>query len=230
MYLTDEQIEQLEARLPDSSQLLSDEPPMETSMYYRQLALLVTGLEWLWREQEDFFVGANLTIYYSLKQVRNRDFRGPDFFLVKDVPPGERKSWVLWEEDGKYPDLIIELLSESTAATDKGPKRELYQNQFRTPEYFWFSAETFEFRGFRLAGSQYAEISPNDRGWCWSEELGLYLGVEQGKLRYFTREETIVPTPEEAESQEQQRADQERQRAERMALYIRAQGIDPDTL
>lgn len=96
-------------------------------------------------------------------------------------------------------------------------------NQFRTPEYFWFSPETFEFRGFRLADSQYAEISPNDRGWCWSEELGLCLGVEQGKLRYFTREETIVPTPEEAESQE-------RQRAERMALYIRAQGIDPDTL
>jgi hypothetical protein len=32
------------------------------------------------RERQDYFVGGNMFIYYSRRQVRNRDFRGPDFF------------------------------------------------------------------------------------------------------------------------------------------------------
>ena len=33
----------------------------------------------------DYFIGANLTVYFSLQQLKNRDFRGPDFFLVRNV-------------------------------------------------------------------------------------------------------------------------------------------------
>lgn len=82
MFVTAQQLEQ---QMPDATRLLSDEPEMETSLHYMQLLLLVTCLEWLWRDREDFFVGANLTIYFSRQQLRNRDFRGPDFFLVKDT-------------------------------------------------------------------------------------------------------------------------------------------------
>ncbi len=103
----------------------------------------------------------------------------------------------MWEEDGKYPNLIIELaqrsrasllarnvelLSTSTATTDRTRKKDLYQERFRTPEYFWFSPDTLEFEGWRLMG-RYQEITPNPQGWRWSEELGLYLGVEQEQLR-----------------------------------------------
>jgi Uma2 family endonuclease len=35
-----------------------------------------------------------------------------------DVEIGERKSWVVWEE-GKAPDIVIELLSASTATQEK---------------------------------------------------------------------------------------------------------------
>lgn len=77
--------QQLEAIMPDASQLLSDEPEMESSLHYMQLLLLVTCLEWLWRERNDFFIGANLSIYFSRQQLRNRDFRGRDFFLVKQT-------------------------------------------------------------------------------------------------------------------------------------------------
>jgi Uma2 family endonuclease len=38
--------------------------------------------------------------------------------VVLDVPRRERKSWVVWEEE-KAPDVVIELLSESTAKKDK---------------------------------------------------------------------------------------------------------------
>jgi Uma2 family endonuclease len=108
--------------MPDASQLESDEPEMESSLHYIQLALLVACLEWQWRERNDFFIGANLTVYYSQQQLKNRDFRGPDFFLIADTEKRPRRSWVVWEEDGKYPDLIIEcylVLPPESIATKK---------------------------------------------------------------------------------------------------------------
>lgn len=228
-------IEELEAQLPDATQLLSDEPEMESSLHYQQLLILVTCLEWLWQDRTDFFIGANLTIYFSRQQLRNRDFRGPDFFLVKPTEKHPRNSWVVWEEDGKYPNLIIELLSSSTAATDRTLKKDLYQNQFRTPEYFWFSPDTLEFQGFRLSGQRYKEISINAAGWRWSEVLGIYLGVSEGQLRYFSAEGIKLPSPEEAATQLKQQAEQQQQRvvqaearAEQLTAQLRALGIEPE--
>lgn len=115
--------QQLEAIMPDATQLESDEPEMESSQHYMQLMLLVSCLEWLWRDQDDYFIGANLTIFYSRQYLKTKDFRGPDFFLVKQTEKRPRKSWVVWEENGKYPNLIIELLSDSTARVDRNFKK-----------------------------------------------------------------------------------------------------------
>lgn len=209
--------QELEAMMPDATQLLSDEPEMESSLHYAQLALLVACLEWLWRDQTDFFIGANLTIYFSRQQLRNRDFRGPDFFLVKQTEPRPRNAWVVWEEDGRYPDLIIELLSTSTANVDRTLKKDLYQNRFRTPEYFWFSPETLEFQGFRLVGHEYEAILPNEHGWRWSEELDLYLGVEANQLRYFSAQGEKVPTMAEAIAQSKAETEQAIAQSEQLA-------------
>ncbi|OCR02188.1 hypothetical protein BCD67_06090 [Oscillatoriales cyanobacterium USR001] len=228
--------------MPDASKIESDEPEMESSLHYIQLALLVACLEWRWRDRNDFFIGANLTVYYSEQQLRNRDFRGPDFFLVRNTQKHPRRSWVVWEEDGKYPDLIIELLSDSTARVDRKEKKILYQNRFRTPEYFWFDPEDLEFAGFRLIGQHYQAIVANQSGRLWSEVLGLYLGIYDRKLRYFTQDGQLVPTPEEAAwqaqeqaeqaqeqaEQAQRRAEQAEERAERLATQLRTLGIEPE--
>ena len=189
---------------------------------------MVSCLEWLWRDRSDFFIGANLTVYFSRQQLKNRDFRGPDLFLVKPVQKYPRKSWVVWEEDGKYPDLIIELLSDATARVDHTLKKDLYQSRFHTHEYFWFSPETLEFAGFRLMGRTYGAIAPNPAGLLWSEVLELYLGIHAGRLRYFDAQGQLVPTPEEDAEQAQQRVEQAQRRAERLAEQLRSLGIEPE--
>jgi len=190
--------EQLEALMPDGTQVESEYIEMESTLHYLQLALLVSCLDWLWKDRTDYFIGANLTIYFSRQQLRNRDFHGPDFFLVKNTSKHPRKSWVVWEENGKYPDLVIKLISKSTAEIDKTTKKNLYQNQFRTSEYFWFSPDDLELMGFKLVGLEYQEITPNTTGLLKSEVLGLFLGIYQEKLRYFTTEGDLIPTPDEA--------------------------------
>lgn len=201
---------ELELQMPDATQLLSDEPEMESSLHYMQLLLLVTCLEWAWQERDNFFIGANLTIYFSRQQLKTRDFRGPDFFLVKNTNRVPRNSWVTWEEDGRYPDLIIELLSDSTANVDRTLKRDLYAERFHTPEYFYFSPDTLEFAGFRLDINKYQPIAPNAQGWLWSETLGFFLGIHERQLRYFSLEGILLPTPQEAAKNEILKANQAR--------------------
>jgi Uma2 family endonuclease len=198
------------------SDLYSDEPPLESDLHLLQIKILLDCLNWWWRDRNDVYASANLTIYYNQKKIKSRDFRGPDFFVVLGTERKPRKSWVVWDEEGKYPNLIIEILSQSTAATDRGLKKQLYQDIFRTPDYFWFDPETLEFSGFHLVDGQYEPLQPNPQEWLWSHQLQLFLGIHNNQLRFFAPEGQLIPTPEE--------------RAERLAVKLRELGVDPDTL
>ena len=209
----------------------SDEPPLETYLHLTQIILLLKSLEWLWQDREDYFAAGNLTIYYSPNQKKSEYFRGPDFFVVLGTPKNpNRKSWVVWEEEGKYPNVIIEILSDSTAATDRGEKKEIYQDTFRTPDYFWFDPYTLEFQGFTLISGKYQPIEPTEQGWLWSEQLQLYLAIYEEKLRYFTRDGELVSSPEEAASQEKQQKELALQENEQLKARLRELGINPDKI
>lgn len=212
------------------SDLYSDELPLETELHLEQIMLLLKCLKWLWRDRTDFYATGNLTIYYSLNKRKSQDFRGPDFFVVLDSDRKTRKSWVVWEEDGKYPNVILEILSESTATTDKEFKKKLYQNTFRTPDYFWFDPYTLEFAGFHLVDGKYQPLEANNQGHLWSQQLNLYLGIHQGLLRFFTPEGQLVPTPEEEAESERKQKEWAINRAERLAAKLRELNIDPDTI
>jgi Uma2 family endonuclease len=194
--------------------LYSDEPPLESSLHLQQLMLLLKCLNWLWKDRDDYFTGGNLTVYYSPNQKKSEDFRGPDFFVVLGTENRERRSWTIWEENGQYPHIIIELLSDSTAAVDRGLKKTLYQNVFRTHDYFWFDPQSLEFAGFHLLDGTYQALEANAAGHLWSQQLGLFLGIHESKLRFFTPDGLLVPTPEESAEAENQRAEAESQRAE----------------
>ena len=119
--------------------------------------------------------------------------------------------------------MIIEVLSESTAKADRETKKQIYQDTFRTPEYFWFDPETLEFQGFVLVAGEYEAISLSTNGYLWCRQLGLSLGVYESKLRFFTAEGELVLTPEEAATEAQQRVD-------RLSDRLRDLGVDPDTV
>ncbi|PHM07418.1 Uma2 family endonuclease [Nostoc sp. 'Peltigera malacea cyanobiont' DB3992] len=224
--------------------ILSDEPPLESDLHREQIDLLIRILKLWWRERQDFYASGNLTIYYSPNQKKSEYFRGPDFFVVLGTQKKDRKSWVVWQEDGKYPNLIVEILSSSTTAVDKGLKKQVYQDTFRTPDYFWFDPVTMELQGFHLVDGKYQEIQVTTDGRLWSQQLELYLGVYEGKLRFFTTENQLILSSEELAEQERLRAEQAEERAEqaeeraqqaeqeiaRLREALRIQGIDLENI
>lgn len=201
--------------------------PMESPRHKLQMELLIDPLV-IWLGDRDAYVGGNMFVYFSPDQVKTKDYRGPDVFVVLDVPKGERKSWVTWYEP-KAPDIVIELLSDSTAAIDKGRKKEIYQNQLRATEYFWFNPfDAADLAGFSLSGGSYEPIALNPQGQLISQTLNLALvrwsggfkGTEATWLRWATLDGMLLPNDQESTEQERQRAEQERQRAERAELEL----------
>jgi Uma2 family endonuclease len=227
--------------LPRIKLLEGDGEPLESDWHVVQIHLLDELVRQLWSGRTDFFCGGNMFIYYSLRQARSVRrgrplYKGPDFFVVKDVDGTKpRKYWSVWAEEGRYPDLIVELLSPSTAQKDKEDNLRLYAHTFRTNEYFWYDIDTGELAGFRLREGEYVPIEPDERGWLWSRELGAYLGIWEGVyqgrryrwLRLYYPDGSLVPTAAEAERQraEQalQQAEAERQRAEQALQQAEAE-------
>lgn len=193
----------------------SDGIPLDGHRQRIQMNLLIDVIRQAMaaRGREDFFASGNMFVYYSVEQARNvaegrRYFRGPDVFFVDRVAPKkqERKAWVSWEEGGRLPDLIVELLSPSTEKIDRNDKMKLYSRVFRTRDYFLYDLDSATLEGFRLAGDLYQPIRPDGRGRLRSEVLGLDLGLWQGSLegeettwaRLFTLDGALVPTRAEA--------------------------------
>ncbi len=115
--------------LPTQDDLPScDKVSMEAEQYRFQMELLVNSLKpWLYQSNRGY-VNGNMFVYFSPDQIKNEDFRSPNVFVVLGVSNHVRKSWVIWDE-GKVPDIMIELLSETTIKTDKSKKKRIYQDK-----------------------------------------------------------------------------------------------------
>src|SRR5689334_6767983 len=166
--------------MPPTNLIFDDGVPLESNRHRIGMNTLIRSLQHAWADRNDYFTGGNMFIYYSSAQVKNRDFRGPDFFVVLDIDGSyPRQGWVVWDENGRYPDVIVELLSESTQEVDKGAKKNLYERIFHTRNYFIFDPfDANSLQGWQLDSSQkYQPLQLDSRGWLWCEALGLYLGT-----------------------------------------------------
>ncbi len=225
--MTPAELEYLGITIPPTQDELpyDDGDNMESERHKLQMDLLIdTLLPWL-DQREDGYVGGNMFVYYSMAQVKNQDFKGPDVFVALGVPKGERKSWVCWEEE-KAPDLVIELLSESTAEKDKHQKKFVYQNRMHVPEYFWYDPfNPNDWAGFRLVGGGYEAIVLNEQEQLISQVLGLalvrwqgsYKGISTTWIRWAYLDGTLLPTPTE---QEQQRAEKAETQVQQIARNL----------
>ena len=226
-----EELDAFTRQLPET-----DGVPLESPWHLAAINLLIEILTYLWRDRSDFFVGGNMFLYYSLRHVRNEDFKGPDFFYVSGVDRHRpREFWVVWEEGGKYPDLIVEFLSRTTAEADRTTKKTLYEQIFHTPEYYCYDPDEHRLEGWHLVNSKYQAMIPNERGWLWSDVLQLWLGNWAGEyqgqqgiwLRCYDAKGQLIPLKAEAEQQraeaEHLRAEAEQRRAEAERLRAEAE-------
>jgi hypothetical protein len=50
--------------------LWSDEPQLASDLHLQQIIILLTSLELLWCDQNDYYASGNLTVYYNEEQLK----------------------------------------------------------------------------------------------------------------------------------------------------------------
>ena len=140
-------------RLPDIPEREPDEVTQYDQLFHRGLS---NDLRVRFGNYDTTLVGADHWIVPDADFDKRRA-RYPDLLVAFGVDPEAYRAsnGYIIEEQGKPPDFVLEVASESTGEADVGPKREYYQS-LGILEYWRFD-ETGEHHGTRLAGERLAE-------------------------------------------------------------------------
>jgi Uma2 family endonuclease len=176
----------------------------------------------------NFAVGQDSGIYWRLTDPPERGAIAPDWFYVPGVPPDldghYRRSYVLWKEHIS-PAVIIEYASgDGTQERDRTPREGkfwIYEQAVHGGYYAIVVVETGELEVYRLEGTRYRRLEPDERGHYAIEPLGVALGIWHGLfwnetapwLRWYDTQGNLLPIGEERAEQERLRAEAERLKA-----------------
>ncbi len=172
---------------PDSD----GEPVAESDYQFYPLTDTVRALRQHLANRPDVYVAGNMLVYYRMNDVAAR--LAPDVFVVFGVPDHPRRSYFVWRE-GKAPDFVLEIASESTVNHDLGDKRDRYA-AMEVREYWRFDPtgealdaplecdvlEDGEYRAVELS------LDADGTVWGHSPLLGLdiYAPAGEGRLRLY---------------------------------------------
>ncbi|WP_375513358.1 Uma2 family endonuclease [uncultured Nostoc sp.] len=164
--------------------------------------------------------------------------KAPDWAYIPNihVEREEVKRSYTPQLQGEIPVIVMEFISDtqeteySIKSTYPPGKWFFYERILKVPNYIIFEPDSGSIEMYRLDNTeQYIlqEADQNQR--YWIAEMNLYLGVWQGTrenrtgkwLRWWDEQGNLLPWGTEL-------AEQERQRAERLAAQLRAAGIEPE--
>ncbi|WP_017314999.1 Uma2 family endonuclease [Mastigocladopsis repens] len=163
--------------------------------------------------------------------------KAPDWAYVPSIRVAreEVKRSYTPQLQGDMPVVVMEFISDtdgteySIKPTYPPGKWFFYERILKVPNYFIFEPDSGSLEAYRFDNTgQYLLQAPDENHHHWIPEMNLYLGVWQGTrenrtgywLRWWDEQGLLLWGSELAE--------QERQRAERLAAQLRAAGIEPE--
>jgi Uma2 family endonuclease len=186
----------------------------ESDVHRRVIIDLIGALETYYAGKQ-VYVSGDLLLFYE--PGNRRRHVSPDVLVTIGLELGDRLNYILWQE-GKPPDMVIEVTSKTTRREDLEDKFVIYRDQIKVPEYFLFDPLGDYLRpqlqGYRLRGGEYVPIRPV-RGRLVCKGLGLELAAEGKALRLFDqRTGQALLSPRESAEQALEQAEQALQQAE----------------
>ena len=200
----------------------SDGMPMaDNTRQFRYIVMIQGGIDALFKDDPEVFVAGDLLWYPT--EGNNQLRVAPDVLVAFGRPKGDRGAYLQWREGNVAPQVVFEVLSPGNTLLEMTRKLRFYE-RYGVEEYYVYDPDRGELAGWQCAGESLEEITPIE-GWI-SPRLGVRFNLEGAEL-VLTRPdgrrfETFVELTERAEA--------ERQRAERLAARLRALGVDPAEL
>lgn len=198
----------------------------ETQTHAQDMMDLIQSLQDHYEADPEVYVWGNLLLFYE--EGDRRKHVSPDVFVVFGVPKQPpRPNYLIWDE-GKGPDVVMEITSKTTKAEDQNKKLVLYRDVMKVPEYFQFDpTEDYlkpPMQGFRLVEGAYLPIMPV-AGRLPSALLGLHLERDGVELRLFDPATgRRLPTPRERAAEARAENERLRQEVEALRRRLSAEG------
>jgi Uma2 family endonuclease len=195
----------------------SDGKPMaETRLHMQVMIDIIQALEDHFAADPMLLVGGNQLLCYE--EGNRRRHVSPDVYIIRGVSKLPLRENILPWVEGKAPDVIMEITSKTTRREDQTKKHTIYRDLLKIPEYFQFDpTEDYlkpSLQGVRLIGNNYEPIIAVD-GRLPSEILGLHLERSGNFLKLWDpARRSWLLTPGERVKEQEQLAEQQRQRAE----------------
>jgi Uma2 family endonuclease len=230
-------------KLPDDFQL--EEQPVENTGQPLIAGALREILELMGYIKPEMLIASNFGLCATVNS--ELVIKAPDWVYVPSVLPIEpgkdRKSYTP-QLEGEIPSVVMEFLSEtdggeySVKRTYPPGKWFFYEQILQVPTYVIFDPAIGLLEVYRLQAGRYKLELPDAEGRHWMADMGLFLGVWRGEkeertgywLRWWDEGGNLLLWGVERLEQERLRAEQERLRADKLAQYLRSQGIDPDAI
>jgi Uma2 family endonuclease len=171
------------------------------------------------------FVAGDL-LWYPV-QGRNDLSTAPDIMVAIGRPRGHRGSYKQWLEDNIPPQVVFEILSPSNTQEEMD-KKLLFYDRYGVEEYYIYDYEANRLLVWLRQGDSLSPLVIV-RGWQ-SPRLGIQFEVNDETLKMFHADGNPFLNYAEIQdllAKERQRADSEKQRADRLAAKLRELGIEP---
>ncbi|HEX9371330.1 MAG TPA: Uma2 family endonuclease [Roseiflexaceae bacterium] len=198
----------------------------DNTWQFRWIVTIQGGLDALFKDDPNVFVAGDLLWY----PVEGRpDVRvAPDVMIAFGRPKGDRGSYQQWREGGVAPQVVFEVLSPGNTLVEMLGKLRFYE-RYRVEEFYIYDPDRGDLSGWIGADAELTTIE-SMQGWV-SPRLGVRFELASGELQIYRPDgrpfETYVDLERSRRIAEQD-AEQERQRAERLAAQLRALGIAPE--
>jgi Uma2 family endonuclease len=204
----------------------SDGKPMaDNTLQFRWIVTIKEGLDRVYHDQPNIFVAGDLLWYPAEGYPKIR--QAPDALVAFGRPKGYRGSYKQWEEGGIAPQAVFEVLSPGNRAGKLARKFAFYE-EYGVEEYYIYDPDRVKLTGYRRIQGKLEKITEMN-GWT-SPLLGIRFDMSGPELViYGPNGQRFLTYEEMAEERDRavERANAERERAERMAAQLRAMGIEP---
>ena len=191
----------------------------DNTLQFRWIVTIQGGLDALFAQNPNVFVAGDL-LWYPVEG-DNATRQAPDAMVAFGRPKGYRGSYRQWQEDDVPPQVVFEILSPGNRP-GKMARKAMFYEVYGVEEYYLYDPDHNQLDGFLRKGKLLEPIQEMN-GWV-SPRLGIRFDMWADELRIIGPDGRPFVTYVELA----QAADQERERAERLAAKLRAAGIDPD--